>query len=155
LALTLPSEAVGREEEREGRGFMVYNRLSKKKNGAFGRFVALGRIVVAIATEIGIGGLLAGAPIAGAVPAVVDIGAMVHLDTAAVENPYLIFKNATADGSKTVVVLRIGSEDIGKIDGGVDEDKGFGDGVGTEVVGKDERDEDGVGLVTAKIKETG
>ncbi len=71
---------------------------------------------------------------------------MVDFGSLAVENPYLVFEDTAADGNEAVVDVGSGGEDVGEIDGAVEEGDGLGEGVGTQVVGYDERDEDGVGL---------
>ncbi len=72
---------------------------------------------------------------------------MVDFGSLAVENPYLVFEDATADGNEAIVDVCSGGEDVGEIDGAVEEGDGLGEGIGTQVVGDDERDEDGVGFV--------
>lgn len=75
-----------------------------------GEYVSLSGAVL---DAVGVGFLLAGCAVVGAVPGFVDVCGMEDEAASAVEDPYLVFGDAEADGLEAVVVMLRRGEDVG------------------------------------------
>ena len=98
-------------------GNLPVSLLFQYGDSACERLPAVGDQRGGVAAAVDVGALVTDESVVGAVPMLVDVGAVVHEVATAVVDPYLEFQYSLANGIEGVVGRFVGSEDIGQIDG--------------------------------------